>query len=269
MSETIGETQSAVDSRGELTTAGRVVDRFLIAAAFVFGAGSIALFAVADAIPAIRLDLPTAHPLWWDAALSLLFFVQHSGMVRRGFQKRLAAFVAKRYHGAVYSIVSGIVLTAVAVLWLPVRPPLLVMTGAALWTTRLLAISAAALFVGTLISSSHDMLGIKPIRRHLRGRPEPPSRFFATGAYSVVRHPFYACVIVLLWCAPVLTPDRLLLNVLWTAWIVAATFLEERDLIADFGNTYRDYRRRVPMFVPWRGRVRLDEDEAGAGMGGA
>lgn len=261
MSETITPARSDIQSgseQSELSRIRKLADWIVIAAAVTVGFGSIILFAAADAIPAVRLELPTAHPLWWDTALSVLFFAQHSGMVRRGFQKRLSAILATRYHGAAYSIASGIVLTAVAVLWQPVQPPLLVLTGAALWSTRLLAVTAAVLFVWTVIGSSHDMFGIKPIKRHMRGRPEQRSRFFATGAYSVVRHPFYACVIVLLWCAPVLTADRLLLNVLWTAWIIAATFLEERDLISDFGDTYRDYRRRVPMFVPWRGRVRLE-----------
>jgi protein-S-isoprenylcysteine O-methyltransferase Ste14 len=44
--------------------------------------------------------------------------------------------------------------------------------------------------------------------------------------------------------------DRLLFNVLWTAWIVAGTVLEEADLTAEFGDAYRAYRRDVPMLLP-------------------
>jgi hypothetical protein len=32
-----------------------------------------------------------------------------------------------------------------------------------------------------------------------------------------------------------------------------AVVFEERDLIAHFGRRYEEYRRQVPMFVPWRG----------------
>ncbi|MFO7695189.1 MAG: hypothetical protein R6V57_19050 [Vicinamibacterales bacterium] len=59
------------------------------------------------------------------------------------------------------------------------------------------------------------------------------------------------------------TADRLVmmaaglpLSLLWSAWIVAGTLLEERDLVADFGDVYRRYQRQVPMLFPWRGPVR-------------
>lgn len=56
---------------------------------------------------------------------------------------------------------------------------------------------------------------------------------------------------------PDVTADQLLLSVAWSAWIWGATMLEERDLVAEFGESYRAYQRQVPMLVPWRGRVTL------------
>jgi protein-S-isoprenylcysteine O-methyltransferase Ste14 len=48
----------------------------------------------------------------------------------------------------------------------------------------------------------------------------------------------------------------LLLNGLWTAWMVVGTLWEEADLVAEFGDAYRSYRRAVPMLIPmtkpWR-----------------
>ena len=72
-----------------------------------------------------------------------------------------------------------------------------------------------------------------------------------SGPYRYVRHPFYFCCLVLFWSCPNLTFDRLLYNVVWSIWLVVGTFLEERDLVMDFGDQYRDYQRKVPMLIPW------------------
>jgi protein-S-isoprenylcysteine O-methyltransferase Ste14 len=68
-----------------------------------------------------------------------------------------------------------------------------------------------------------------------------------------VRHPQYFLTLVILWAYPDLTADRLLLDGMFTAWIVLGTMLEERDLIEDFGEDYIEYRQHVPMLIPWRG----------------
>jgi protein-S-isoprenylcysteine O-methyltransferase Ste14 len=72
----------------------------------------------------------------------------------------------------------------------------------------------------------------------------------AQGPYRYVRHPLYLFMLLLIWSAPRLSTDQLLFDVLWTAWIVVGTKLEERDLLADFGQTYRQYQKSVPMLIP-------------------
>lgn len=79
-----------------------------------------------------------------------------------------------------------------------------------------------------------------------RSRPSSSS-----AAHRYVRHPLYLFVLILIWSAPQMTADRLLFNILWTAWIVIGARLEERDLVGEFGDAYRDYQRRVPMLLPW------------------
>jgi len=37
-----------------------------------------------------------------------------------------------------------------------------------------------------------------------------------------------------------------------TAYILVGIRLEERDLVGHFGDVYREYRKRVPMLIPWR-----------------
>jgi hypothetical protein len=64
-----------------------------------------------------QLQWPESGVLYWDGLLSLAFFLQHSGMVRQPFRARISGVIPPRYHRALYSIVSGIVLASVVMLW--------------------------------------------------------------------------------------------------------------------------------------------------------
>jgi protein-S-isoprenylcysteine O-methyltransferase Ste14 len=70
----------------------------------------------------------------------------------------------------------------------------------------------------------------------------------------------YSCILALLWARPEMMADGFLLAILWSSWLVVGTVLEERDLVADFGDVYRRYQQQVPMLVPWRGPVRVQSD---------
>ena len=248
----------------------RLLDYTMIVAAVILGVGSIGMLAAAGTRTFVRMDFSDSAVLLWDAALSFAFFVQHSGMVRRSFRARLAAVVAPRYQGAIYAIASGIVLILVVVLWQRSQIQLLVLHGPLLWAARSCSMLAAViLFWSARAVRSIDLLGLGPIKAHLRGSPERPPSFVIRGPYRWVRHPLYFCVLVLIWSNPSLTADRLLFNVLWSAWIWVGTTLEEGDLVADFGDAYREYRRKVPMLIPWRGpnarvagadQIRVGED---------
>ncbi len=72
---------------------------------------------------------------------------------------------------------------------------------------------------------------------------------------------------MLIWASSDLTADRLLFNVLWTVWIYVRTTLEEADLLANFGDAYRDCRRKVPMLIPWRFSAHPSYGETHANLG--
>ncbi len=74
------------------------------------------------------------------------------------------------------------------------------------------------------------------------------------GLHRYVRHPLYSALFLCLWG---LADDPLSFGT--AAWgslyLLIGTYFEERKLVALYGEAYRSYRRRVPAFVPWRGRA--------------
>ncbi len=70
-----------------------------------------------------------------------------------------------------------------------------------------------------------------------------------SGVLGVTRHPWYAGGIALLWTSD-LSGARLVTNLVLTAYLIVGTVLEERKLIAEYGDEYREYQKRVPMLLP-------------------
>jgi methanethiol S-methyltransferase len=235
----------------------KAVDVSAIALAVLCGVGSVVFFVVRPlgAFSLLHVHWSDPRILLWNTLLSLAFFVQHSGMNRQGFRTWLSRSVAPRYHGAIYSIASGVALILLVTLWQTSDTNVLVLRGFARSLAHIVSLLAFGLFIwSTMALMTFDPLGLRPIAAHLRGRSHTPSPLMVRGAYRWVRHPLYSCVIVMIWTEPDITLDRLVFNLVWTAWIVLGTYLEERDLRREFGNTYREYQQRVPMLVPWPGR---------------
>lgn len=196
-----------------------------------------------------RLD--ESELLLFDAGLSLLFFIQHSGMIRKPFRRWLSRFIPEEYASAIYAIASGIVLLLVILLWQGSTQIIVTPSDPFRWSLRaVFFLCLLGFYWGIKALRFFDPLGLRPILNRLRGRNPIPMPFTVAGPYRWVRHPLYLFMILMIWSCPDLTSDRLLFNLLWTAWIVIGSYFEEIDLIAEFGDAYREYQKRVPMLVP-------------------
>jgi protein-S-isoprenylcysteine O-methyltransferase Ste14 len=221
-----------------------------------FGGGTLFVFMVSlylGPLKLVNLGLGEAAALWLNACLCLAFFIQHSVMIRRPFREAVARFLPAEYDSAFYSIVSGLVLLVMLLLWQESAYKLGEVQGVARWLLRGVYLLSFGGFVwGMRALGVFDPFGLIPILDHLRGKKRPPVPFVVRGPYRWVRHPLYLFLILMFWSYPDLTADRLLFNVLWTVWMIIGTMLEERDLLASFGNAYRDYQTEVPMLIPYR-----------------
>jgi len=219
------------------------------------------IFLLVGSLNLLDMHLDERGVLWFDAGLSLLFFIQHSGMIRKPFHRWLARFIPEEYAGAIYTIASGIVLLLLILLWQTSAQTIMTPSGIFRWSLRAVSFfSLLGFYWGVKALRFFDPFGLRPILNRLRGRNPMSMPFTVAGPYRWVRHPLYLFMILMIWSYPDLTADRLLFNLLWTIWIVIGSCFEESDLVVEFGDAYREYQKRVPMLVPlskWPKRERI------------
>lgn len=226
----------------------------LVLAGVVGGGGLFAfiLFLFFGPPNIVNLGLDQTQALLFDTFLCLAFFTQHSGMARRSFHQRLARYMPVQYGGATYAISSGVVAFLLVMLWQGSPDTIVVFQDLLRLSLRVLFFLTIALVLWTLGVGFLALYRLRPIVDDLRGSEPRPKSLITRGPYRWVRHPLYLSSLLLLWSHPSLTIDRLLLNILFSIWVIMATLLEDRDLVATFGDAYRSYQGKVGLLIPWR-----------------
>jgi len=83
---------------------------------------------------------------------------------------------------------------------------------------------------------------------------ENTTTLVTVGAYRLIRHPLYASLLALVWCAYLKNPfaiSGVALAVSATAFLIATSVAEERENLASFGGAYAAYMKRTRRFIPF------------------
>ncbi len=187
-----------------------------------------------------------------DLLLLSLFAIQHSGMARQGFKRLFARFASPAIERSSYVLSASLVLLLLFWQWRPIEQ--------VIWSIQSpffagLALAGEALgwlivLYSTFLISHFELFGLTQVVANFAGRVAAPAQFKTPGLYKLIRHPIYLGFIIAMWCTPLMTLGHLLFAAMSTAYIFVGIYLEERDLIAFFGDEYRRYRSRVAMLLP-------------------
>jgi protein-S-isoprenylcysteine O-methyltransferase Ste14 len=214
------------------------------------------LFAGGELLPRTVQKGPhtaTAVAVVVDLALVALFGLQHSGMSRPSFKRFTRRWVPEGLERSVFVLMASLAIWVLCLGWRPF--------GGTLWDLHGVAgavleggfwLGFVLVYAATLLLDHVHLLGLSQAwRAYVKREPEPTSdQLQVHGPYRLVRHPLMTGLLLVFWCGSTMTTGRLVWALALTFYILVGTVLEERDLVARFGDAYRRYRAEVPAFAP-------------------
>jgi protein-S-isoprenylcysteine O-methyltransferase Ste14 len=80
----------------------------------------------------------------------------------------------------------------------------------------------------------------------------PSMALLREGIHKYIRHPLYLGTLLWIWGLFFIFPmlNNLIAVVIITGYVLIGIRLEEKKLLAEYGNLYADYISKVPMLVP-------------------
>ena len=226
---------------------------------FLYAIAFVGSFGVPVTVDYGRQDISLAKAVIIDLIVLGVFAIQHSGMARRGFKRWLTGWLPEPAERSSYVLLSSAALILIFWQWRPLPAVIWdVGDGWAMWFLyALFAFGWLVVLSGTFVINHFDLFGLRQVWLAARGTPYAPPEFKESLYYRIVRHPLMLGFIIAFWAIPRMTAGHLLFAIVTTGYIlVAVRFLEERDLLAAHGDSYREYRRKVPMICPWPRPVR-------------
>ena len=237
--------------------------RFL---AIAYGVGTYVLFlattiyavAFIANVPGVKtIDAPVvsapAQAVAIDVLLLVLFAVQHSAMARSGFKRRWTQLVPPAVERSTYVLAATALMALLFWQWQPI-PSVLWRVDAPAGRALLGILYGAGwvlVIASTFLLGHAEFLGLRQVFDYARRRRSATGGFRTPSLYKAVRHPLYLGFAVAFWATPVMTAGHAVFAIGSTAYILVGIFFEERDLVTQFGTTYREYQRRVPMLIPF------------------
>ena len=184
------------------------------------------------------------------ALLWLLFGIFHSVLAAGWWKRIMQRWLGKnfKYYHFAYSVFAAVTLVGILVFQYTMQSTLLY--EAPVWVKGLLCLPVLAglLIMGVVIRKYFFSLsGISVFYKQ-----QPPPVLQLGGLHRFVRHPLYFGTLLFIWSLFFVFPylNNLVACIVITLYTVWGAGLEEKKLVAQFGEKYVIYKQKVPMIIP-------------------
>ena len=200
----------------------------------------------------VALSIPGLPAVASNIVLLLMFALQHSLMARQSFKRLIDRFIPKEMERSTYVLATCAVLMWMYIAWQPIPGLVWQIEGFAVHLMAALFLMGAALVLWSTFMISHwQLFGLSQAWQAFCGREPAEPAFSKPAMYKYTRHPLYLGLLLVLWATPQMTIGHIVMSVVWTIYIFIGIGYEEKDLLKQFGDEYRQYMESVPQLFPF------------------
>jgi protein-S-isoprenylcysteine O-methyltransferase Ste14 len=198
-----------------------------------------------------------SDPYILQGFLAILWCTLHSLLIAPGVNRGIRKLLGVRYsyHRIIYNLFSAISLLPVIYLEYSLRDIVIFDWHHPVFQFLrivLFILSIVFFYLGGLQYSGAEFLGISQIRTGQKNTTLSSTGSLNTsGILAVTRHPWYLGALMIIWLRNIYD-TVLIVNSIFSIYLIVGSILEERKLVREFGGEYRNYRKQVSMLIPWK-----------------
>lgn len=192
------------------------------------------------------------------AALWVMWCAMHSGLISLSLTEKVNKLIGPKYkfYRLFYNFLSLLTLILLIIYSNKIKNHIIF-----IWEGEIVLLQIALIVLAVLLFLSgfrhYDFLQFLGIRQILTGSSygslSDTNEIDTSGILGITRHPWYLATIILVWVYfKTMFLSTCIVSIILSVYLIIGTILEERKLIKEYGNVYRNYQKEVSMIFPFK-----------------